>query len=359
MKILTILGARPQLIKAAPVSISFAKKEVEELILHTGQHYDNRMSDVFLKELGLPMPYKNLGISGGTHGEMTSRMLIRIEEELIDEKPDIVLVYGDTNSTLAGALAAAKLNIPIAHVEAGLRSFNSKMPEEINRILADRVSSFLFCLTQVAVDNLKSEGIVDGVSNVGDVMFDAALLMSKRAENSSSITEKLELDSKPYILATIHRAENTDSISRLSNILSVLSDLSKEKVVVFPIHPRTSKVIKEHKLEHFLSEVTVIEPVSYLEILKLQSCAYAIVTDSGGMQKEAYFNKTPCFTLRDETEWVETVDCGWNSLMSPEYEIDSNQIIKKAQQLPSKWVSYYGDGNASQEITRILASLTL
>ena len=355
MKILTILGARPQLIKAAPVSISFAKKEIEELILHTGQHYDKRMSDVFLKELGLPMPYKNLGISGGTHGEMTSRMLIRIEEELIDEKPDIVLVYGDTNSTLAGALAAAKLNIPVAHVEAGLRSFNSKMPEEINRILADRVSSFLFCPTQVAVDNLKSEGIVDGVSNVGDVMFDAALLMSKRAENSSFITERLGLDSQSYVLATIHRAENTDSISRLSNILSALSDLSSEKIVVFPIHPRTSKVIKEHKLEHFLSGVTVIEPVSYLEMLKLQSNAYAIVTDSGGMQKEAYFHKTPCFTLRDETEWVETVDSGWNSLISPACNIDLKQIIKKAQHLPSKWEGFYGDGSASEKIATVLA----
>ena len=356
LKVITILGARPQFIKAAPVSICFQRKEVEELILHTGQHYDQSMSDVFFKELGLPAPYTNLGINRGSHGKMTSRMLIRIEEELIDKKPDIVLIYGDTNSTLAGALAAAKLHIPIAHVEAGLRSFNRKMPEEINRVLADRVSTFLFCPTETAVDNLRVEGIVDGVSNVGDVMYDVALQMSKRAETNSSIMDRLSLNEQGYVLATFHRAENTDNIQILTNILTLLSSINKELKVILPLHPRTSEAITKSNLNKLLEGVTVISPTSYLDMVNLQKYSQGIITDSGGIQKEAFFYKVPCITLRDETEWVETVQSGWNTLVSPSKNINKTDLISKIKSPPKTWKSYYGNGQASDKITNLLTN---
>lgn len=354
LKVITILGARPQFIKAAPVSICFQRKEVEELILHTGQHYDQSMSDVFFKELGLPEPYTNLDINRGSHGKMTSRMLTRIEEELIDKKPDIVLIYGDTNSTLAGALAAAKLHIPIAHVEAGLRSFNRKMPEEVNRMLADRVSSLLFCPTETAVDNLRLEGIEDGVTNVGDVMYDVALQMSKRAETNSSIMDRLSLNEQRYVLATFHRAENTDNIQILTNILTLLSSISKELKVILPLHPRTSEAITKSNLNKLLEGVTVISPTSYLDMVNLQKYSQGIITDSGGIQKEAFFYKVPCITLRDETEWVETVQSGWNTLVSPSKNINKTDLISKIKSPPKTWKSYYGNGQASDKITNLL-----
>ena len=359
MKILTVIGARPQFIKAAPVSLACAKNGIEELILHTGQHYDASMSDVFFEELQIPKPYKNLDINGGTHGQMTGRMLPSIEEVILETKPDRVLVYGDTNSTLAGALAASKLHVPIAHVEAGLRSFNMKMPEEINRIVSDRLSSLLFCPTDTAVSNLKSEGIVEGVFNVGDVMYDAALIAGDRADKQSSILHRLDLNKGGFLLATCHRAENTDNRERLSSILSGLSGLSKSIPVIFPMHPRTRGAIDRFQYEHLLDGITVIDPISYMDMVSLERNSKAIITDSGGIQKEAYFYKVPCITLRDETEWVETVTSGWNTLISPENEDIGTIILKNIEKLPDAWPHFYGDGNAADSIISIMKSREL
>jgi UDP-GlcNAc3NAcA epimerase len=288
---------------------------------------------------------------------MTGRMLSEIEKELIEEKPDHVLVYGDTNSTLAGALAAAKLNIPISHVEAGLRSFNSKMPEEINRVLVDSVSSYLFCPTETAVDNLRAEGRTENVFNVGDVMYDASLIMTQKAETSSTIIKSLCLQQKPYILVTIHRAENTNDILLLQNILEFFTKLSKLFRIVFPIHPRTKFIIGSELPEDILGDITIIDPVSYFDMMCLQRNAYAVITDSGGVQKEAFFNKVPCVTFRTETEWVETVECGCNVLVNP-YKlnsIDVNQFIDIIPDMKSSIVNPYGDGKASTSIADVLA----
>jgi len=357
MRILTVIGARPQFIKACPVSLSFKESGIEELLLHTGQHYDSQMSNVFFEELSLPKPYKNLKINGGTHGQMTGRMLTEIEKELIHQRPDLVLVYGDTNSTLAGALAAVKLKIPIVHIEAGLRSFNSQMPEETNRILTDRISSYLFCPTRIAVENLNSEGIVEHVHEVGDVMYDSSLMMAERAEDRSSIIKDLVLEKEQFILATVHRAENTDDNSRLQNILEVLSELNTKTKVIFPIHPRTRSIISKHFSSSVLNDINVIDPVSYFDIIALQRSAQLIITDSGGMQKEAYFYKVPCVTLRDETEWVETVDSKWNTLMSPEFKIDADNIERKMNRSRPPWTMLYGDGNAAKKITSVLKQI--
>ena len=356
MKILTVIGARPQFIKAAPVSLACVKNGIEELILHTGQHYDASMSDVFFEELQIPKPYKNLNINGGTHGQMTGRMLPSIEEVILETKPDWVLVYGDTNSTLAGALAASKLHVPVAHVEAGLRSFNMKMPEEINRIVSDRLSSLLFCPTDTAVSNLKSEGIVEGVFNVGDVMYDAALIAGDRADKQSSILHRLDLNKGGFLLATCHRAENTDNRERLSSILSGLSVLSKSIPVIFPMHPRTRGAIDRFQYEHLLDGITVIDPISYMDMVSLERNSKAIITDSGGIQKEAYFYKVPCITLRDETEWVETVTSGWNTVISPDSKDIGTIILKHIEKLPQAWPHFYGDGNTADSIIRIIKS---
>jgi len=320
MKILTVVGARPQFIKLAPLSKILRENGISEIIVHTGQHYDENMNDLFFKELEIPEPDYNLGIGSGNHGEQTGRMLIEIEKIMLKEKPDLVIVYGDTNSTLAGALAASKLHIKLAHVEAGLRSFNKRMPEEINRVLTDHVSDILFCPTQTAVENLKNEGITNGVYLVGDVMFDALLHFSKISDMKSNVLERLNIKPKEYYLATIHRAENTDNYERLKNILTAFSKM--DEMVVFPIHPRTRKMINYYGLDDLLENdnVKVIDPVGYLDMLKLEKNAKAILTDSGGVQKEAFWLKVPCITLRDETEWVETVNLGWNRLVGSDVE---------------------------------------
>lgn len=358
-KIITVVGARPQFIKAAAVSRVIRdsyQDQVQEKLVHTGQHYDPNMSKVFFEDLDIPEPAFNLEISGGQHGEMTGRMLEGIEKILIAEQPDWVLIYGDTNSTLAGALAAAKLHIPVAHVEAGLRSFNMRMPEEVNRILSDRVSTKLFCPTQTAVDNLKAEGVTQGVYNVGDVMYDVALFYKHVARERSQVKQQLNLVDGEYALATCHRAENTDDISRLTEILKGLSAISRHMPVVLPLHPRTRKIINQHGLQTYLDQLLVVEPLAFLDMVALEQSAALILTDSGGVQKEAFFYGVPCITMRDETEWVETVDMGCNTLVGASAEKIS-QAAKgckfnaiENQQKP------YGDGNAAKHIISVLNS---
>jgi UDP-GlcNAc3NAcA epimerase len=318
--VLTVVGARPQFIKAAMVSHELRQcAGVRDLIVHTGQHYDKNMSDVFFDELDIPKPDYNLGIGSATQGAQTGRMLEAIEDVLIEEKADCVVVYGDTNSTLAGALAAAKLHIPVVHVEAGLRSFNRRMPEEINRILTDHASELLLAPTETAMRNLAREGFAqDRVYLVGDVMYDAALFYEKRAEASSSVLERLGLVPKGYILATVHRAENTDNPKRLKSILKAFATISEEVPVVMPIHPRTRAALRADEfVEQATDSIRVIEPVGYLDMVMLERNALLIATDSGGVQKEAFFHRVPCVTLRDETEWTELVEIGWNRVVSP------------------------------------------
>lgn len=358
LKIITVVGARPQFIKAAAVSRAISSQfsnQVEEKIIHTGQHFDENMSQVFFDELGIPKPHYNLSISGGSHGSMTGKMLEEIEEVLIKEKPDWLLIYGDTNSTLAGALAASKLHIPIAHVEAGLRSFNMRMPEEINRIVSDRISTLLFCPTETAAQNLKVEGITRGVQNVGDVMYDVALYYKDRAAQSSDILERLNLQKENFILATCHRAENTDDINRLSGILEALAQLATSFPVILPLHPRTRKLITDFGIESRLGAIRCVDPLPFMDMIALEQSAKMIMTDSGGVQKEAFFYGVPCITMREETEWVETVDLGWNILVgaSKEKILDAangflNKNFKKAIALP------YGNGDASANIIKNL-----
>ncbi|MFB6404114.1 non-hydrolyzing UDP-N-acetylglucosamine 2-epimerase [Pseudomonas putida] len=353
-KIVTIVGARPQFIKAAAVSREILKHsgEIEEVMIHTGQHYDPNMSQVFFDELEIPAPKYNLEVSGGTHGVMTGRMLEGIEKILIEEKPDWVLIYGDTNSTLAGALAASKLHIPVAHVEAGLRSFNMRMPEEVNRILSDRVSTLLLCPTDVAVENLAREGIVAGVQNVGDVMYDVALYYRDRARSESKILQALGLEEGGFALTTCHRAENTDSKERLTGILSALSEIAETLPVVLPLHPRTRKLVADYGLESHLEKITVVEPLAFLDMVALEQAAKVILTDSGGVQKEAFFYQVPCITLRDETEWVETVELKFNQLVGADH-----QAIKAAMsnlQVPEGNFDVYGNGRAASKIVDIL-----
>lgn len=350
MKIVSIIGARPQFIKCAPLSRAI-RKDHSEIILHTGQHYDAEMSSIFFSELHIPEPDYNLNIGSGSHGEQTGRMLTGIEEILLKEEPGLVIVYGDTNSTLAGALAASKLNIPIAHVEAGLRSFDRTMPEEVNRILTDHVSKLLFCPTKKAVINLEAEGIRDGVYNVGDVMMDAILYNQKISEESP-IIDKLCLASKRYVLTTIHRASNTDKRENLSSIINALSDSNEN--IVFPVHPRTKNSLKKYDLwEQANRSFILVPPVGYLDMLKLMSNAKKIVTDSGGVQKEAYMLKVPCITLRDTTEWTETVEAGWNHLVGADYELILDAV--HGEDLPVKWEALYGKGNASENIVRCIS----
>jgi len=353
LKIVTIVGARPQFIKAAAVSREILKhpEKIEEVMIHTGQHYDPNMSQVFFDELEIPSPKYNLEISGVGHGAMTGRMLEGIENILLSEKPDWVLIYGDTNSTLAGALAASKLHIPVAHVEAGLRSFNMRMPEEINRILSDRVSTLLLCPTQLAVDNLAQEGITHGVHNVGDVMYDVALYYRERACRQSTILQALNLADDSFVLATCHRAENTDDPARLGAILLALDSLSSQRSVVLPLHPRTRKLIGDYGLSRHLGRLTVTEPLPFLDMVALEQAATAILTDSGGVQKEAFFYGVPCVTMRDETEWVETVDLGWNQLVGACSDSILRAVNKVIQFPPAAVDSTpYGRGNAAGEI---------
>jgi len=313
MKIASVIGARPQFIKCAPVSREL-RKLCKEIIVHTGQHYDDSLSEVFFRDLHIPRPDYHLGVGSGTHGQQTGEMLKKIEDILTTERPRAVLVYGDTNSTLAGALAAAKLHIPVIHVEAGLRSFNRRMPEEINRLLTDHLSGLLFCPTETAVKNLGQEGITKGVHLIGDVMYDALFDNLETARKTSSILDRLHLQPKAFVLTTVHRAENTDRPERLKGIMTALVSLAESGyTVVFPVHPRTKKQLGESRIAS-ARNFMVIDPVSYLDMVLLESTARVILTDSGGVQKEAYWLRVPCLTLRDETEWVETVTTGWNQL---------------------------------------------
>jgi UDP-GlcNAc3NAcA epimerase len=350
MKIISVVGARPQFIKSAPVSKAIVEAGHEEFIVHTGQHYDYGMSKVFFEELGIPEPFINLNVGSGTHAQQTAEMLVGIEPILISEKPDVVLVYGDTNSTLAGALATAKLQIKLAHVEAGLRSYNRQMPEEHNRVLTDHCSDLLFCPTQTAITNLFNEGIRRGVHLVGDTMYDSILQFSKLAVQKSSILTKLQLEPKGYALITIHRPYNTDNPEVLSSILTALKRI--QSIVIFPVHPRTSHIITSLQLL-IPPNVRLIAPVSYLDMLVLEQNAEAILTDSGGIQKEAYFLKVRCLTLRPETEWVETIDSGWNVLVGTDAgRIASAYEMHFADNLPHP--EYFGDGNASEKIVKLL-----
>lgn len=348
MKILTILGARPQFIKAGSVSREILKhNEIQEVIVHSGQHYDANMSDIFFQEMQIPKPHYNLGINGKSHGAMTGQMLEKIEDILLEEKPDWVMVYGDTNSTLAGALAASKLHIKIAHVEAGLRSFNMRMPEEINRILTDRVSSILFCPTQSAVNNLKNEGY-DNISTAkvvknGDVMQDGAMFYSSFAQKPKNLC----VDDK-FILSTIHRAENTDNINRLKNIVDAVNKIAQDKIVVLPLHPRTKNILQTQKFT-LDKNIKIIDPVGYLEMIWLIKKSSIIMTDSGGLQKEAFFFKKSCITLRDETEWVELVENNYNVLVGA----DKEKIVSTYKEYKFNKnfdIDLYGMGKASEFI---------
>jgi UDP-GlcNAc3NAcA epimerase len=345
MKFLTVLGARPQFIKAAPVSRELRKNH-EELIIHTGQHYDKNMSDIFFEELHIPKPDFHLGIGSASHGKQTGEMLTKIEEIILDEKPDYVLVYGDTNSTLAGALAAAKLHVPVVHIEAGLRSFNKKMPEEINRIMTDHVSEYLFCPTNTAVKNLTDENMTHNVINVGDVMYDAVEYNRQLAENNSDILNTFGLISKDYHLITVHRAENTDDPEKISSILEAFSEI--EEVKVWPMHPRTKHVIERLNLSlDNIPNLMIVDPVGYLDMLKLESNAKKILTDSGGVQKEAYFMEVPCVTLREQTEWVETLESEANILVGT----DKEKILSAVQkEVTPTYKNLFGDAKAAEKI---------
>ena len=354
MKVVTVVGARPQFIKAAPVCKALRSAGHSEYLVHTGQHYDYGMSQVFFDELGIPPPGINLGIGSGGHGWQTGQMLVRLEEVLLAQRPDWMLVYGDTNSTLAGALAAVKLGIPVAHVEAGLRSFNRAMPEEHNRVLTDHIADLLFCPTQTAVDHLRAEGITSGVYLVGDTMYDAVLQFAEAARQRSTIMARLGLRPKGYLLATVHRPYNTDVPKNLRSILGAFAEIVEP--VIFPVHPRTRKKIIELGLAAGAGPTAnpcMIEPVGYLDMLALQQNARLILTDSGGIQKEAYWLGVPCITLRTETEWVETVQAGWNVVVGA----DRARIVAAVQDFtpPVERPLAYGDGCAAAQIVAQLA----
>ncbi|MCM2283298.1 MAG: UDP-N-acetylglucosamine 2-epimerase (non-hydrolyzing) [Desulfobacula sp.] len=397
-KIVTIIGARPQFIKAATLSRAIKNNknsgmEISEIIVHTGQHYDENMSKIFFDELEIPQPDYNLEVGSGSHGSQSGKMMEKIEEVLLHEKPDLVLTYGDTNSTMAGAVAAVKLHIPSAHVEAGLRSFNRLMPEEINRIMADEISQLLFCPTQTAVLNLSSKRIMSYppfdfsdysfnsqfVFNVGDVMYDSVLFNRNLSNIKSDILARLGIGQKEYVLATLHRAENTDDPKRLGNIMKAFNNISANgSKIILPLHPRTLKHIKQindsKKDRAFNSNVMIIDPVGYLDMLQLEANADSILTDSGGVQKEAFFLKIPCITLRDETEWVETVETGWNSIAGADIqkiELAHAALKNKKDILPpfhgnvfktpshSDMDNLYGDGHAAEKILEIISKFLL
>jgi UDP-GlcNAc3NAcA epimerase len=356
-KIVTVLGARPQFIKASVVSHAFASiGGFEERLVHTGQHFDANMSDVFFDELGMAAPSYQLDIHGGHHGGMTGRMLIEVEQVLLAERPDAVLVYGDTNSTLAGALAAVKLHIPVAHVEAGLRSFNVAMPEEINRIVTDRVSRWLFTPTEVAARHLANEGVLpQAIVPVGDVMYDVALHHGARVSADGRMLGQLGLTPGRYVLATVHRAENTDDPVRLLAIVDALEQIADDLRVVWPLHPRTRGVLREQgRLDRLAASVALIDPVGYLDMVQLEKHAAVIATDSGGVQKEAFFYGVPCVTLRDETEWTELIASGWNRLVPPVAAGTIAKAVLGAVGVKGQAVHPYGSGDAA---CRIVARL--
>lgn len=362
LKVVTILGARPQFVKAAAVSKAFREADgldVVEDLLHTGQHYDDNMSEIFFEEFGLPRPAVNLNIGGGLHGDATGRMLAAIEKELIERKPDRVLVYGDTNSTIAGALAAAKLHIPVDHVEAGLRSFNREMPEEINRVLTDHLCELFFVPSDEAKSNLAAEGITNGVHVVGDVMADVMRASEPLAAEQSKILERVGFGENEFALVTLHRASNTDDPDRFHGIISALRDIAREVPLVFPVHPRTRRPLSAEFGEDLKSAtregIHFIDPVGYLDMVRLESCARLILTDSGGVQKEACWVGTPCVTMREETEWTETVRHGFNRLAGS----NPDRIRAAFTEMNSRPVErgdLYGDGTAAAQIVEIIAN---
>ncbi len=354
MKVTTILGARPQFVKAAVVSRELKKSGIDEVIVHTGQHFDTNMSQVFFDEMEIPTPDYNLEISGLNHGAMTGRMLEKIEEVLLKEKPDYVLVYGDTNSTLAGALAASKLHIPVAHVEAGLRSFEMKMPEEVNRILTDRISSLLFCPTTAAIKNLDAEGYNNIDCKIvlsGDVMYDAVQFYQSKIETNATVLQKEKLEGKPFVLATLHRAENTNDPARLKEICEAFNEINQQVKIVLPLHPRTKSFLSSQGIK---LNAHVIDPVGYFDMLALLKNCSMVMTDSGGLQKEAYFFSKFCITLRDQTEWVELVEVGANTLAGA----SKKNIIDKSKANYNKTLKIqeglYGDGHAAAIIAKHL-----
>ena len=356
MKVVTVVGARPQFIKLAPVS-RFLRQRHEEVLVHTGQHYDPNMSDIFFRELDIPTPNYNLSVGSGTHGRQTAEMMIRLEEVMERESPQATIVYGDTNSTLAGALVAAKRHVPLLHVEAGLRSYNRAMPEEVNRVLTDHLSDVLCCPTETALRNLEREGITRGAHLTGDVMYDAVLYNAELARQRSGVLKRLWLTPQGYALATVHRAENTDDPHRLATIVDALNELPGP--IVLPLHPRTRKVLTTQGLD-LMPHVLVVEPVGYLDMLALEMNARLILTDSGGVQKEAYFLGVRCITLRDETEWVETVDAGWNTLVGA----DAQRILAAATAAHAARFgptpgrpALFGDGQAHVRIVDLLAEV--
>lgn len=349
-KILTIVGARPQFVKAAALSRQLSRHNISEVIVHTGQHFDENMAEIFFRQMEIPQPKYNLGIHSLSHGAMTGRMLEEIEKVLLAENPDILVVFGDTNSTLAGALAASKLHIPVAHVEAGLRSFNMGMPEEINRILTDRISDLLFCPTETAVKNLEQEGFEifkNKIINSGDVMYDVALYYSKVSAQHSSVIGDLNIADKPFLLATFHRQENTDDLEKLGSVINAFNELSGKYEIVFPIHPRTRKIIERENLK---LNFTPLDPVGYFDMVELLKHCSFVITDSGGLQKEAFFFKKHCLVIRDETEWTELVDLGYNFIVGTRQQ----NIVEKALQLEENDVIFdakpYGNGDASEKI---------
>ncbi|MFN5630066.1 MAG: non-hydrolyzing UDP-N-acetylglucosamine 2-epimerase [Bacteroidota bacterium] len=357
MKILTVIGARPQFVKAAVVSREFnLHKNINEIIVHTGQHFDRNMSQVFFEEMQIPTPNYNLNINSLNHGAMTGQMLEGIEKILMDENPDFVMVYGDTNSTLAGALAAKKLNIKVAHVEAGLRSFNMKMPEEINRILTDRISDILFCPTDVSISNLMKEGFENFTTKIvknGDVMLDAALYYSEYSKEKSKVINELGL--QKFVLASIHRVENTDDINNLNSIIDALNTINKTIQVVVPLHPRTKNIIDKNNLK---VSFTIIDPVGYFDMLELLKNCSIVITDSGGLQKEAFFFKKFCITMREQTEWIELVENGFNLVAGS----DKNKILSSFDSLINKQsdfsIDLYGTGNSAKIIAESLLSFS-
>ena len=359
-KIVTVVGARPQFVKAAALSREILNhSDLEEIIVHTGQHFDGKMSDVFFEEMDIPKPKYNLQINSLGHGAMTGRMLESIENVLLEEKPNMLLVYGDTNSTIAGALAAKKLHIPVGHVEAGLRSFNIKMPEEVNRILTDRISDILFCPTDTAIKNLEKEGygnLDNLVVRSGDVMQDAAVFYAKTSTEKSTIISDQDLSNTKFCLGTIHRAGNTDNAERLRSIFGALDEISKEFKVILPLHPRTKKILADLEIK---TDVILIDPVGYFDMIELLKNCEFVMTDSGGLQKEAFFFGKKCITMRDETEWVELVTGGYNTIVGA----DSQRIIEAYQKLNDTVLDFsvdlYGNGNASKNIVKSIKSFII
>lgn len=345
-KIVTVVGARPQFVKAFALSRALgAAPNVEEVLIHTGQHFDDNMSAIFFDELGIKRPNYHFTVRGSDHGATTAQMLNSIEGALLEEKPDAVIVYGDTNSTLAGALAAAKLGLPLVHIESGMRSFNRRMPEEINRVVTDQLSDVLFCSTRAAVDNLAREGISRNVHHVGDIMYDATLLATSFSRRKSKVLERLSLAPKAYGVATIHRANNTDDPAILASLLDFIAEEARRRPIVFPIHPRTSQAAVAAKLDVHRTGAMIIDPVGFLDMCQLLHHASIVLTDSGGLQKEAYFHRVPCVTLREETEWVETIECGWNRLWrGPDYR-------------ERRDIGDYGQGDAAPKIVAHLVEM--